>query len=523
MNSSLRSKLFLITYGTILAFIAGLIIFNNTILRNYYTFRRNTHLIEAFVEAKDLDQSSSDYVNRMAVIESEYNLSIQVVYQEEEINKSMTLDELKDDESLFSTIYGHSYWMNQDDVITFIYEYHQAKPINGDFEIARSVDVESTGYRGYLFDWETNNQEHDDELIGLFVVKPVNQGYIYYFNTITLSSINENIWIFNSFTVVLGMFFMVVSAIVMYFLSYKLTNPILEINRVANEIANLNFSDKAFVASEDEIGHLAKSINIMSDELKNTIEELKVSNKRLAEEILFKNQVEKQRKEFIASASHELKTPLSLIMGYSEALKLDDLSKEDKDNYIDIVIDETYKMNKLVRELLNISQIDSGIISINQTQFSIKKLVQSTYNLLAIKINEKNIDFNMEIDDIIIYSDYEQLQTVLINFINNALNHVKEPNQISVYTKIEKEYIRLYVYNSGDPIPEEDIKNLWDSFYKVDKARTRSYGGHGLGLSIARTIFESLDYKYGVENNNQGVSFYFDINFTKSIEADKLL
>jgi signal transduction histidine kinase len=304
---------------------------------------------------------------------------------------------------------------------------------------------------------------------------------------------------------------MVLSAIVMYFISYRLTNPILEINRVANEISNLNFSDKAIVNTEDEIGQLAISVNKMSRELENTIEELKVSNQRLAEEILYKNQVEKMRKEFIISASHELKTPLSLIMGYTEALKLEDLSKEDYDNYVDIITDETHKMNKLVREMLNISQIESGIISIQKEDFSIKKLVESTLKLVSIKLNENDIKYEMDVDDVMIHSDYDQLQTVLINFINNAINHIKEPKQLKIYSEKDKDKIRLLVFNTGQPILEEDITQLWDSFYKVDKARTRRYGGHGLGLSICRTIFEALNYTYGVLNLETGVAFYFDI------------
>lgn len=520
MNSSLRSKLFLITYGTILAFIAGLIIFNNTILRNYYTFRRNTHLVEAYEETVRLNILDIDYENKVAVIESGYNISIQVLYQENELDLNKNFQETLEDDQILTMVYGHSYWLNRQDVLHFIYEYQKSLMNQEEFSLARDVDIDSSQEKAFLFDVDPRSVNHDEELVGLFVVKPLNQGYMYYFNTITTSSINENIWIFNSFTVVLGMFFMILSAIVMYFLSYKLTNPILEINRVANEIANLNFSDKAMVETEDEIGHLAQSINIMSDELKTNIEELKVSNKRLAEEILYKNEIEKQRRDFIASASHELKTPLSLIMGYSEALKLEDISKEDKDNYLDIVIDETHKMNKLVRELLNISQIESGVITVNQSEFSIKKLVESTYQLLAIKINEKDISFSMDVEDVLVQSDYDQLQTVLINFINNAINHISDPNKIHISTQVEDAFVRLSVFNTGSQIPEEDILNLWDSFYKVDKARTRAYGGHGLGLSICKTIFESLDYSYGIKNEKNGVTFYFDIKIIKPIEAD---
>jgi signal transduction histidine kinase len=131
--------------------------------------------------------------------------------------------------------------------------------------------------------------------------------------------------------------------------------------------------------------------------------------------------------------------------------------------------------------------------------------------LVSIKLNENDIKYEMDVDDVMIHSDYDQLQTVLINFINNAINHIKEPKQLKIYSEKDKDKIRLLVFNTGQPILEEDITQLWDSFYKVDKARTRRYGGHGLGLSICRTIFEALNYTYGVLNLETGVAFYFDI------------
>ncbi|QWC00115.1 HAMP domain-containing histidine kinase [Mycoplasmatota bacterium] len=509
MNSSLRSKLFLLTYGTILAFIAGLLIINNTILRNYYTYRKNETLVEAFNEMKEINYVDISSSNQMLSIESKYNLSTHVLIQDQALDPSIDYKSLINTEEVYTRLYGNPYAISRTDIIKFIYLYNQNKQANIDFNIAKSTNSVTGDFDGYYFSLD----EGENEVIGLFVARPLeNEGYIYYFNTITARSINENIWIFNSFTVIVGMFFMVASGFVLYLVSYRLTNPILEINRVANEIANLNFSDKIDVMSDDEIGHLAQSVNKMSDELKTTIEELKISNERLAEEILYKNEIERKRRDFIASASHELKTPLSLIMGYSEALRLDDIKDKDKEEYLDIIVDETNKMDRLVRDMLNMTQIESGVITIKKSKFSIQKLVDNTVKLFSIKLNEKEIDLTLAIDDYEVYSDYEQLQTVLINFINNALNHIESPKHIKIYTELtEENHVRLYVYNSGKKIPKEDINNLWDSFYKVDKARTRAYGGHGLGLAICKTILETLDYQYGIENTNQGVVFYFDI------------
>ncbi|MFW5793914.1 MAG: sensor histidine kinase [Bacillota bacterium] len=520
MKSSLRSKLFLLTYGIILGFIAGLIIFNNTILRNYYIYRKNETFVDAFTEVKRLDLEADDFANELLRIESKYNISIQVIFQDEPINPNISLDDLENEDSLYEFAYGNPYLIPRQEVVNFIYQYNQATETNISFPIGKKTDIGDASFDGFLFDIATDNLDESSDLIGLFVATETeNDGYLFYFNTITSQSIDENIWIFNSFTVVIGMLFMVMSAIIMYFLSYRFTNPILEISQVADEIANLNFSHKINITSEDEIGLLAKNVNVMSHELKSTIEELQISNKRLAEEIINKNKVDKMRKDFIASASHELKTPLSLILGYSEALKLKDVDEKDRLAYLEIIIDETNKMDKLVREMLNISQIERGIISINKTKFSLSELVKKTLKLFSLLIKENEIDLEVKVDDLLVYSDFNQLQTVLINFLNNSINHIKEPKVLTIESKVmSKDKIRICVDNTGEKLTEEDKDNIWESFYKADKARTRAYGGHGLGLAICKSIFEALDYNYGAENTVDGVSFYFDIDLAEPIE-----
>jgi signal transduction histidine kinase len=142
---------------------------------------------------------------------------------------------------------------------------------------------------------------------------------------------------------------------------------------------------------------------------------------------------------------------------------------------------------------------------------------------MQIKINQLEIDFTTDVEDVLVVSDYDQLQTVLINFINNAINHIGDKKIIKIYSEKRENTIRLFVYNTGTKISEEDLPYLWDSFYKVDKARTRRYGGHGLGLSICKSIFNSLKYEHGVKNFEDGVGFYFDINSSKAIEGQESL
>jgi signal transduction histidine kinase len=184
---------------------------------------------------------------------------------------------------------------------------------------------------------------------------------------------------------------------------------------VAKNIANLNFKNKVEIKADDELGDLGVSINQMSEQLENAIEELKAANLKLSQDLRFKEKVDQMRKEFIASASHELKTPLSLIMGYSEALKLPGLDKATAEDYLSIILDESNRMNKLVMSMLKISQLESGIMDIQMKKFRIKDLIDDTIKMFSILFDEKGIVVSTSIEDIEVVTDYDHLQTVLSN------------------------------------------------------------------------------------------------------------
>jgi signal transduction histidine kinase len=169
-------------------------------------------------------------------------------------------------------------------------------------------------------------------------------------------------------------------------------------------------------------------------------------------------------------------------------------------------------MNKLVMGLLKISQLEGGFTESQLSIFSIVDLIEETLRLFSIVFDENKIHLETSLLDIEVESDYDQLQTVLTNFIANALHHVDEHRNVKVYVeRLSEMDIRVVIYNSGISLPEAEFERIWESFYKVDKARTRSYGGQGLGLSIAKTTLSNLGHAYGVRNVSGGVEFYFDI------------
>lgn len=515
MKSSIRSKLFLLVYGLVLAFIAGLIILNNSFLESYYIRNRNASLIEAFYDIKNYDLDSSSISSNLQNIEKDYNINIQVLEQVDEFDPGYVWDGFENPPIVFDRIYGYGHSISDVILSRIIYDFNQQE-ISLDEEYATEVNIlGDSSYTAYLMDIqaEFNINNQSTNMIGLVVLDNANyDNDIYYIMTITFQSIEDSIQIFNSFTIIVGFLFMVLSFITMFFISYSFTTPIIQIHRIAEEISNLNFNNKLDIKSEDEFGALGKSINKMSTQLEQNIKDLQRTNDRLAKEILEKNEVDAMRREFIASASHELKTPLSMIMGYSEALKLSDLDNDTKDEYINIILDETNKMNKLVQDLLKLSQIENRAVETDLKDFKINDLVNDTVNLFSLKFKDRDIQVEVKTIDRLVNSDYNKLQTVLTNFISNALNHVDENKQIKISVSLdEKNTVRVSVFNSGEHIPKSEINHIWDSFYKVDKARTRSYGGQGLGLAICRTTLEILGYDYGVNNVEGGVQFYFDI------------
>ena len=305
---------------------------------------------------------------------------------------------------------------------------------------------------------------------------------------------------------------LIVAILIASLLSRRLVKPIKEAEIKTRKIADLDFTTKLEIESNDEVGQLAISINKMSDELERSIKELKEANEKLEQDIKLKERVNKLRQQFISDVSHELKTPISIIGGYAEALKLEGLTPEDVNSYTDIIMDESSKMNKLVRDLLKFTQIESGFLTQEKEDFSVKDLVYDVTKPSELKIKELQATLNVEIDDLTVNGDPDMMHTVFNNFFVNALNHVDGERIIEVKGEIKDNKYRIYVRNTGATISEENQKMIWESFYKVDKARSRKYGGSGLGLSIVKSIMTTYGNEFGVFNNDDGVTFYFDLN-----------
>lgn len=301
------------------------------------------------------------------------------------------------------------------------------------------------------------------------------------------------------------------------FYSNMISKPLLKLNEAASNMADLDFSKKCNIVREDEIGNLANTLNFLSENLNKALSSLKEANTKLEEDIERERVLEKMRKEFVAAVSHELKTPISLIGGYTEGLKDGVFQGDEKDYYLDVILDESRKMGNLVSDMLDLSQLESGNFKLIKEEFNIDELISSTLKKFSTLINEKNIELQLNlIHKIRVNADWTRIEQVITNFITNAIRHTQDNGFIKVaMEEKENSEVMIYVENSGGHIPDEEIDKIWENFYKIDKSRNRKLGGTGIGLAIVKNILMLHGYKYGVENTDNGVRFYLVVDNIK--------
>ncbi|MCR5835952.1 MAG: HAMP domain-containing histidine kinase [Lachnospiraceae bacterium] len=334
---------------------------------------------------------------------------------------------------------------------------------------------------------------------------------------VDVENIRESIVIASKFYTLVGILMICAVLLAMYFITNRYTRPILELADISKKMASLNFDVKYDEKREDEIGVLGKNMNEMSEELEKAIRELKYANMELQNDIKKKNEIDKMRTDFLDNVSHELKTPIALIQGYAEGLK--DGITDDPDSmafYCDVIIDEASKMNKMVKNLLTLNQIEFGDTPYNVDRFNLTELVKDVVNAQRLRAEQTGV--NIEIigsEDVFVWADEFQIEEVITNYISNAFNHIKDPNIIRVQIAPKDDIVRVSVFNTGAQIPKEDLDFIWEKFYKVDKAHTREYGGNGIGLSIVKAIIDKYDGNCGVDNKADGVEFWFELD-TKS-------
>ncbi|PXV85603.1 HAMP domain-containing protein [Lachnotalea glycerini] len=459
---------------------------NNTFLERYYVANKENVLLNAYNEinqaGNDGTLMSDDFLMQFEKITSTGNISILVIAPSGKVIMSSVYDYDMLNQQLLKNIFEQ----NTDDVTVL------SKEQNYIIQKTRDPQI-NTDYLEIWGNLENNN---------LFIMRTA------------VESIRESVSISNRFLSYVGLCAVMISAMIIWTVSEQISKPILDLARISKRMTKLDFEAKYTRGGSDEIAILGNHINKLSETLEKTISELKTANNELKTDIEKKEQIDEMRKEFLSNVSHELKTPIALVQGYAEGLKecIND-DAESREFYCDVIMDEANKMNKMVQKLLTLNQIEFGNDKIALERFDITALIHGIIQASDILIKQKDVKVIFTVKEpIYVWADEFKLEEVFTNYFSNALNHVANEKIIDVKITKYENNIRVSVFNTGDRIPENDLDNIWIKFYKVDKARTREYGGSGIGLSIVKAIMDSLNKKCGVSNYDNGVEFWFELD-----------
>ncbi len=331
----------------------------------------------------------------------------------------------------------------------------------------------------------------------------------------SMESIVNSVNLSNRFWIATAAISAFAGVILIIYMTNRITRPIRQLTEISERMTNLDFDAKYDVQGDNEVERLGMHMNQMSNKLENTISELKTANNELKKDIEKKEKVDEMRKEFLANVSHELKTPIALIQGYAEGLKMgiNDNDEASKEFYCDVIMDEANRMNDMVKKLMSLNELEFGNNLVQIERFDISELIYNYLQSMNLLFEQNNITIECDIPrPAYVWADEIQIEEVFRNYLTNAMNHVEGDKIIRVYMEKKEESVRISVFNTGKNIPDESIPHIWDKFYKVDKARTREYGGSGVGLSIVKAVMESVNQDYGVKNEEDGVTFYFEVS-----------
>ncbi len=358
--------------------------------------------------------------------------------------------------------------------------------------------------------------DSDDTYLVLLGILP--DGNIIFLKA-TYTAIMETVGITNRFLLVMAGLAILICIVMSHYVIFHFTKPLFGIINITKRISNFDFDAKYYPQKiYNEVDDLGEHINEMSTTLKRAIEQLSAANESLKHDLEIREETENMRKEFVSNVSHELKTPIALIQGYAEGLQEGIMDDENsRQIYLDIIIDEANKMNRLVREMLILNQLEAGQMNMDLVDFNLTEMIDSVIDSNKINFEAQNISYSfINKEECYVHADEFLVEQVITNFVSNAIHYVLNENVITVrYDFVKKGKVRISVFNSGNNISKKDIKHIWEKFYKADKARSREYGGSGIGLSVVKAIMDLLHEKFGVENLVNGVEFWFELTLSK--------
>ena len=487
-HHSIKTQMIMAFVGLLICLVATLMFINGKFLEPYYISKKESRFIELYEKLNDVSNenkwNSTKKNGSLIHFAEKNNISYLVIGKDNDVHTNV-----HDKNMLKNQMMG--YFLNQAQKESRILDSTEVYQINQS--------------------WDPWNQNYYVDMWG-----SLDDGSQFLLRS-PVESMRESAAISNRFLLYIGSILIVISIFLIWYFAKRITEPIRELARLSDRMADLDFDAKYTSGGSNEIGELGENFNRMSEKLESTISELKKANNSLQKDIEQKDKLEKMRNEFLGNVSHELKTPIALIQGYSEGLKdniLDD--EESKEFYCDVIADEAKKMNRMVQKLLTLNQIEFGNNQVNMERFDITEMIRNMVESSKILVEKQEVKIIFDEPETHVWADEFMIEEVVNNYLSNARNHVTDGGIIKVSYCRHGNDVRIKVFNTGDHIPQEDIDKLWVKFYKVDKARTREYGGSGIGLSIVEATMKAHGKDYGVANVEGGVEFYFDVESADS-------
>lgn len=323
-----------------------------------------------------------------------------------------------------------------------------------------------------------------------------------------ISDANEALrWLF----IYVGCGGFVLILILALFFSKMVAKPLIALNEMAKKMLNFEFGALKPIRQKDELGSLSMSMLTMSQKLDKALRELQEANERLQKDMEQKERMEKTQKEFFTNASHELKTPLSIVKSFAEGLK-DGVNLNKQDHYVSVILEEADKMEVLIKDMLDLARLDSGTIELRKTSFMLSELVEKVASRLMYQLQDKALEIVVvPVNEQPVMADPMWFEQVVLNLITNAIRHAEAGSSILIEICSEVHGTTLYIANKGERLREDQLERIWERFYRGEASRSRQTGGTGLGLSIAQQIMDLHGCHYTVRNLKDGVQFIVEL------------
>ncbi len=490
--TSIRVKLFIFLCVSILSIIVIVLLLNNFVLEDFYLYNKENKLKEVYTSVNEF-----------------YNNG----YSQEEIENQLEEISIKNDfDILIKDSYDETIYISNKDFFSNMLQQSimNSKIIREQYNLMAKED------KSYII---SEMEDSRTNINYVMITAIMDNGYKLYMR-MPIISIQESVKITNKFLYIIAFVMIIVGGIFSSLVSQRFCRPIEELKNIAKKMSNLDFSQKYnYSPSQDEFDELGKSINKMSRKLESTIGQLRAANMELEKDVEEKSHIDEMRKSFISDVSHELKTPIALIQGYSEGLIENvNTDEESRKFYAEVILDEATKMDKLVKRLLELMKLEYGNMRFNNVEFNIIELEREILRKSNVMIEKEkiNVEFKEE-GEINVIADEDYIDLVFTNYITNAIKYSTEINgirKIEIKNEIREadKKVRISVFNTLEEMPEEELVHIWNRFYKIDESRNRSEGGNGIGLAIVKAIMNNYGNEYGARNVIGGIEFYFDLD-----------